>query len=292
MFDFKRYGKVMVCLLCCVACLVCAIPASALSTLTVGTAAAGVVTDAPAVSLDGLADRESNHLVSKVRYSASYNSFFIGCLDNGTKLTVLGETKYFYKIDCYGTTGYIAKSQVLATDAGEYFVSAVENSSESTTLPSYSAQEALLLREQLVTTSKKYIGVPYVWGGSSPYGFDCSGYTQYVYKKVGLSINRVVVAQMSNGIIVPKENLQPGDLVVFSNTGSYGFGSHIGMYLGNDQVIHASETKGITIVSLSNSYFASHYQCGIRVVLSDVSVEATLPTVNSITSSVGTGWRN
>ena len=292
MFDFKRFGKVMVCLLCCMACLVCAVPASALSTLSVGNTAAGVVTDSPAVSLDDLNTQTSGHLVSKVRYSASYYALVIGCLENGTKLTVLGSTKYFYKIDCYGTTGYISKGQVKINEIGEYYVSADESSSESSRLPSYSAQEAMILRDQIVATAKKYIGVRYLWGGTSPYGFDCSGYTQYVYKKVGISINRVVQAQLQNGIIVAKKDLQAGDLIIFSNTGSYGYASHIGIYLGNDKLIHASETKGITIVSLSNTYFASHYQCGIRVILSDVSVEATLPTVNSITCTVSSGWRN
>lgn len=292
MFDFKRLGKVMVCLLCCAACLVCAVPASALSTLSVGSTATGTATDSPAVSLGGLNTQSSSHLVSKVHYSASYGSLVIGCLENGTKLTVLGSTNYFYKINCYGTIGYISKSQVEVKETGEYYVRAVENSYESSCLPSFNAQEAMVLRDRVVATAKKYVGVRYLWGGTSPWGFDCSGYTQYVYKAVGIDINRVVQAQLSNGVIVAKEDLQAGDLIIFSNTGSYGYASHIGIYLGNGQLIHASETKGITIVSLSNTYFASHYQCGIRVILSDVSVEATLPTVNSITGTVGSGWRN
>ena len=291
MFDLKRFGKVMVCLLCCAACLLSGLPAAALSTITVNPSV-GTTTESPAVSLDSLKPQNTTHLVSKVHRTASTGGLIIGHLENGTKLDVKGSTKYFYKISCYGTIGYIAKNQVKTNEAGEYYVSAVEGSNESAHLPSYSAQEAMVLRDQLVATAKKYVGVPYVYGGTSPWGFDCSGYLQYVYKKVGININRVVCTQLMNGVIVAKEDLQPGDMVIFSNTVSGVFASHIGMYLGNGQIIHASETRGITIVSFSNPYFAYHYECGIRVVLSDVSVEATLPTVNNITGNVGSGWRN
>lgn len=125
---------------------------------------------------------------------------------------------------------------------------------------SYTASTA----EKIVSTAKKYIGVPYVWGGESPSGFDCSGLVQYVFKQNGISLNRTVSTQYKQGYSISKANLQPGDLVFFQNTYTTGL-SHIGIYIGNDQFIHASSSKGVTISSLSNSYWSSHYHSARRV---------------------------
>lgn len=289
MLNFKRFGKVMVCLLCCMACLVFVNPVSALSTVTV-TGTNTTVPELPSLSLDTPVG--TGHLVSYVHYSASYGSTVIGCLEDGTKLTVLGTKGSFYKIDCYDMTGYIAKEQVISDDSGAYYVSVQEDSSESTRLGSYSVQQTMELKSQIVTLSQKYIGVPYRLGGTTPRAFDCSGYTQYVYREAGISINRTVATQLQDGVIIAKEDLEPGDLVIFSNTGGRGFASHVGIYLGNGKMIHASETKGITIADLDSAYFAQHYQCARRIILSDVSLTASIPTVGSITGSMGSGWRN
>ena len=288
MMNFKRFGKVLVCLLCCVACLVFANPVSALSNTHI-TGTNSVVPEMPVLSLD--APVSNGHLTSYVHYSASYGSSVIGCMEDGTKLTVLGTKGSFYKIDCYDMNGYIAKSQVTVDDNGDYYVCADESSAESVRLGSYSVQQAMELKSQIVQLSQKYIGVPYRLGGSTPRAFDCSGFTQYVYREAGVDINRTVATQLYNGVIVAKEDLQPGDLVIFSNTGSRGFASHVGIYLGNGKLIHASETKGITIVDLDSTYFATHYQCARRVILSDVSLAVSIPTVGSITGGMGSGWR-
>lgn len=293
MFDFKRFGKVTVCLLCCLACLIVAIPASAVSTITVGTTSS-TVTKAPAVSLDKLDSQSSGHLASKIHYYANIYSLVIGCIENGTKITILADYDSFYKVDCHDMTGFIVKSHVAVNEAGEYYVNTVEGSNEATYLPSYSPQEAMVLREKLIETSKKYIGVRYVYGGMSPrWGFDCSGYIQYIFREIGIDISRVVTTQLADGMIVAREDLQPGDLIIFSHTsGEYNFACHIGLYLGNDQLIHCGETRGVTIVNLSDPYYSSHFECARRVILSDVSVETSMPTVNTITGSVSSGWRS
>lgn len=289
MLNLKRFGKVLVCLLCCVACLSFVNPVSALSSINV-TGTNTTVPEMPSLSLD--APVGNGHLVSYVHYSASYGSTVIGCLKDGTKVTVLGTKGSFYKIDCYDMNGYIAMSQVTVDESGAYYVNANEESFESTRLDSYSVQQAMQLSSQIVKLSQKYIGVPYRLGGTTPRAFDCSGFTQYVYREAGIAINRTVANQLCNGVIIAKEDLQPGDLVIFSNTGGRGFASHVGIYLGNGQLIHASETKGITIVDLDSTYFAKHYQCARRVILSDVSLAASIPTVGSITGGMGSGWRN
>ena len=117
--------------------------------------------------------------------------------------------------------------------------------------------------DQLIATAKKYIGVPYLWGGTTPSGFDCSGFLQYVFRQNGLSLLRTSKQQYTMGVYVAKNQLQKGDLVFFQ-TGSNGI-SHVGMYIGNDQFIHASSSNGVTISNLSSSYWVRTYYGARRV---------------------------
>ena len=130
--------------------------------------------------------------------------------------------------------------------------------------PNYIGANQAAKADSIIATAKKYVGVPYVWGGETPGGFDCSGFVQYVFKQNGISLSRTVVTQYRHGYAVAKTSLQPGDLVFFQNTSGSGL-SHIGIYIGNNQFIHASSSKGVTISSLTNTYWASHYHSGRRV---------------------------
>ena len=232
--------------------------------------------------------------VSLVRRSAYYSSLPIGCLENGTYVTVLSETKDFYRIDCYDMTGYIAKSQVKQDENGEYYISCVTGSHETTALPTRTPEEAVALRGQIRKEALKYQGVPYVWGGTTPRGFDCSGFTQYVFGRVGVPISRNCLYQLSCGVIVAREDLQCGDLVFFENTGTNGgFASHVGIYIGNGQLIHAG-SKGITVVNLSDSYFTYHYMCARRMIIQQVTPQETparAPDVGINQGINGSYWR-
>lgn len=114
------------------------------------------------------------------------------------------------------------------------------------------------LRDKIVAKSKQYIGVPYVWGGTTPNGFDCSGFTQYVFKACGVTIPRTCESQYALGTYVSKSNLKPGDLVFFYNTAKTTLG-HVGIYIGDGKFIHASSSKGVTISDLYSSYYVNIY---------------------------------
>jgi cell wall-associated NlpC family hydrolase len=108
------------------------------------------------------------------------------------------------------------------------------------------------------------MGVPYVWGGTSPSGFDCSGFTQYVFRQCGYSINRTAAAQYSNGSYVSYDSLQAGDLVFFANTYAASGITHVGIYIGGGQFIHCAN-GGVKISSLSESYYSSRYYGARRI---------------------------
>lgn len=112
-------------------------------------------------------------------------------------------------------------------------------------------------QKELTTTAYKYIGVPYLYGGTTTAGLDCSGYTQLVFKQLGISINRTTSSQFSQGTSVSKSKLQVGDLVFFNTTGKAP--SHVGIYVGNNKFTHSGTSTGVTTASLSESYWANRY---------------------------------
>lgn len=116
----------------------------------------------------------------------------------------------------------------------------------------------------VISTAKRYLGVPYVWGGTTPNGFDCSGFTQYVFAQHGISLPRISRDQFNTGTPVSFNNLQPGDLIFFSLDQDRVI-DHVGLYIGGGQFINASSSKGVTIYSLG-SYWNPHF-IGARRVL-------------------------
>lgn len=120
--------------------------------------------------------------------------------------------------------------------------------------------------QALLKTAKSYMGTPYVFGGSTPKAFDCSGYVQYVFAKQGLQIPRTADVQYEKVGVNTKSSkeLVPGDLVFFE---TYEPGaSHVGIYMGKGDFIHASSQKGVTVSNLSESYWKAHYYGGKHIV--------------------------
>ena len=123
-------------------------------------------------------------------------------------------------------------------------------------MPDVSRGSTVIAR-RIVQTSMQYMGVPYVFGGTTPSGFDCSGYVRYVFAQAGIYLPRMADEQYYSTTPISTSELRAGDLVFFS---TYTYGpSHVGIYLDDGQFIHASSSRGVSIASLGNSYWTSTY---------------------------------
>ncbi len=123
-------------------------------------------------------------------------------------------------------------------------------------------------KANIVKNAKRHLGEPYVWGGTIPGGFDCSGYMQYIYKKEGIAIPRTAYAQSKVGKEVSRSNLRKGDLLFFLTDKSRGIPvTHVGMYIGNGKFIHAaSKRQGIIISSFEKSRYAKLFVKAKRII--------------------------
>ena len=122
-------------------------------------------------------------------------------------------------------------------------------------------------KKKLLDYAKYFKGGKYVWGGTSPKGFDCSGYVQYLYKKHNVNLPRTAWAQSKKGLSVDKDNLQKGDLLFFLTDRKRGIPvTHVGIYIGNGEFIHAaSKKKGIIISPIYRGYYAKKFVSAKRV---------------------------
>jgi peptidoglycan DL-endopeptidase CwlO len=120
------------------------------------------------------------------------------------------------------------------------------------------------LAVNLTRNAMRFLGVPYVFGGTSSSGFDCSGFVQHVYAMLGYHIPRTADAQYYAGKHIASRSMVPGDLVFFQ---TYTAGpSHVGIYLGNDRFVHASSSRGVTVSSLHESYWSARYLGAKRLI--------------------------
>ena len=208
-------------------------------------------------------------MTTVVHLRASAASAPIGQMENGTAVTVLKEQRDFYKVDCYDMVGYIAKSQIVHRD-DKYYVNCDPESAETLWLTYTDHAEALTLRHSLMALADEQIGSRYVTGGTRPGSFDCSGLMYYIFGQHGIDLHRTASQQMRDGIVVSREGMQVGDLIFFHETGKTYPASHVGIYVGNNQMIH-SASKGVILTDLDEEYYAKYYLCARRIVNVDAA---------------------
>lgn len=183
-----------------------------------------------------------------VRSDASTDSSVLATIEEDAIVTVNGLVDGWYDVTCeYGTEGYIRSD----------FLDLTESSSSNS---------------DIAATAKQYLGTGYVYGGASPRGFDCSGFTMYVYSQHGYSLPHSATSQWQSGLgtrVYSISELQPGDLVFF-NDPSRNAGkacSHAAIYTGDGQFIHSSSSRsgGVIVSSLTSGYYNTYFVGGIHV---------------------------
>lgn len=205
------------------------------------------------------------------RDSNSTSSNVIATLNTNTEVGVIELVGDWYRVTYNNNEGYISKdllSDAKVTSRGNIDrAPAEEESIEESAEPTASSSGSSEIGDQIAEYAQNFLGVPYVYGGASPRGFDCSGFTMYVYAHFGISIPHGATSQSRDNKFDPvsKSDLQPGDIVLFTDyqTGD-GIG-HCGIYLGGGDFIHASSGSGycVKISTLSSGSYANRY-CGAR----------------------------
>ncbi len=198
-----------------------------------------------------------------VRAEGSLSADVLCKLSKGEKVTILSTSGDWFKIKTSnGTQGWVSSEYVSKGAASTSRGGEVLRTQEAV------SQKGATKAQQIVSTAKKYIGVKYVYGGSSPkQGFDCSGFVKYVYSQNGISLTRSSSEQAAQGKKISKSDLKAGDLVFFDTNGGRNNINHVGIYVGDGKFIHASSPKyDVTITSLSDAYYAKSYMTARRII--------------------------
>jgi uncharacterized protein YgiM (DUF1202 family) len=214
--------------------------------------------------------------VLNIRASASSDSDKVAGVSKDVYLNVSGFENGWYKVSYDGYEGYVSGDYITlavskpepkpapaaSSSSGSSGSSSSSSSGSSSSVPSESSSSSA---SDVVSYAKQFVGVPYVYGGASPSGFDCSGFVMYVFSHFGYSLPHGATPQLNYGYAV--DSLQAGDIVFFHGTSSENAAAtHVGIYIGGGQFIHASSGRGcITISDLGGSYYSAHYLTARRL---------------------------
>ena len=192
-----------------------------------------------------------------VRKGPSTSYAKVTTLAKGTKVTVVSTSNGWSKITSGTVSGYVDSSYLTSKKPSSGSSSnEVVNDSTSTSA------------SKVISYAKKFLGKPYVWGAQGPNGFDCSGFTYYVFKNsAGITLPRTSSMQSKFGKYVSKSELRAGDLIFFDTVGpNNGAVTHVGIYIGGGQFIHAASGQGkVVINNLNSSYYVNAYVNARRV---------------------------
>ena len=198
-----------------------------------------------------------------IRTRPNTSSDVLGSYSQQTVMTVIGINNGWYKVKHEGNTGYVRYD--FMEIIGGYRPSSASSSKVTPTTPVPAAN--LTLAQQIVEFSLGYIGSKYVYGGASPSGFDCSGFVTFVLKNFDISVTRNASGQYrDNGVHIDKSDLALGDLVFFSSNGGKSV-THVGIYIGDDEFVHASRPGvGVVISRLDSSYYTTGWYGAKRII--------------------------
>jgi cell wall-associated NlpC family hydrolase len=237
-----------------------------------GEAAAPSMQSAPApasgISLGGnAAISGTNGEGVNLRSDASYSASSVAVAPEGSVFHVIdgshtdGDGNVWWGVSYRGMTGWMSAAYLTPTDQAPTEGAAPQSAEVRTVSTAASS-----IADQIVAVVMQYVGYTYVWGGTTPTGFDCSGFVYYVVNQVtGGRFPRAMDGQFSSGTYVDANALQPGDLVFQQNSYQWGL-SHVGIYIGNGQFINAAnESTGVTISSLWDTYWGPRYYTARRI---------------------------
>lgn len=206
---------------------------------------------------------------ANVRAKAESSSKIIDKLDEDDEVTIIAEEGDFYKITTSKIeSGYVAKRLVTVSEVSSRGTVEVRETVEETKTEASAIQNTDNKGLEVIEFAKQYLGYDYVLGGKTPEtGFDCSGFTRYVFKNFGYSLGTVAADQNSLGTEIDKNNLKEGDLILFYNEENTKIG-HTGIYIGNNEFIHAANPeRGVVIDNLvTNSYYSTRFVTARRIV--------------------------
>lgn len=187
-----------------------------------------------------------------IRQQPSLSGAVIAQAPNGAVLNILDTSdSYWFKVRYGAVEGYAAS---------EYISTSLRKIYDSTSRGGYVDRSS---NEALINYAKQFLGLPYVYGGSTPAGFDCSGFVKYVFGQFGVNLSRTTYSQVNEGVYVPKDQLQMGDLVFFAPGGNI---NHVGIYISDGNFIHSTHTGDVLKISSINSgYYKNHYYTARRV---------------------------
>ena len=203
-----------------------------------------------------------------VRPTPSTSGQSLGLIPNGDEVVILGKEDNWYKIQHNGSAAYVSADyvKITATNVERDISTPIQpqsqqlsyNPTQSATSPVPSYAGSAVMGEALVELAKQYIGTPYVYGGMSPAGFDCSGFVKYCYGLMGVSINRVAADQAQNGYGVSVDQMLPGDILCFSSSVGGSYIGHTGIYVGNGYFIHSPrEGYSVEILPLAGTSYGN-----------------------------------
>lgn len=203
---------------------------------------------------------------ANVREKPTTNSETIGALDYGDEIVLLEEENDWYKIDFENKTGYV-KGNLVKISNENVSSRSIKEEREEKVVNTEEVKNTSSKASEIVDFAKQYLGYSYIVGGKSPStGFDCSGFTRYVFREFGYSLGSTSSSQAGAGTPVSREELKPGDLILFLGEDKSGIG-HTGIYIGNGEFIHsANPQRGVVTDNLnSNSYYNERFVSGRRI---------------------------